>query len=75
MSVKAKVLDQNSVVRASISQGLGGEPYEGVYLVTPSPAAQTLPTSGRRLDADIVVEAIPNNYGLVTWNGAYLMIS
>ena len=51
------------------------EPYDGPYTVTPGPEAQTLQTNGKRMTADVVVGAIPNNYGLVTWNGSVLTIS
>lgn len=33
--------------------------YEGSYTATPSPAAQTLPTAGRRMEQDVTVEKIP----------------
>lgn len=49
--------------------------YEGAYSVTPSSQAQTLRTANKILEQDIVVEPIPSNYGLVTWNGSALMIS
>ena len=54
---------------------VGGEPYEGSYSVAPSTEAQTLQTNGKLLTADIVVDAIPQNYGLITWNGSYLTVS
>lgn len=49
--------------------------YDGPTEVTPSGAAQTLATSGTVLHADVVVAAIPSNYGLITWNGAVLTVS
>lgn len=33
--------------------------YEGSYTATPAPAAQTLPTAGRRMEQDVTVEEIP----------------
>lgn len=33
--------------------------YEGSYTATPAPAAQTLPTAGRRMEQDVRVEEIP----------------
>ena len=49
--------------------------YDGPYTVTPGAEAQTLETNGKRMTADVVVEAIPNNYGLVEWNGSFIRIS
>lgn len=53
----------------------GGVPYSGAYTVRPQPYAQTLETANARLDRDIVVEAIPNNYGLITYNGSVITVS
>lgn len=50
-------------------------PYEGPYTVTPSRQTQTLSTRGFAMTEDVVVEPIPQNYGLVTYNGRILTIS
>lgn len=49
--------------------------YHGDYSVTPTNHAQTLPTAGHTLRGDIVVEAIPSNYGLITYNGSTITVS
>lgn len=49
--------------------------YDGPYEVTPTNAAQTLATRGLLSTADIVVNPIPSNYGLIVWNGAVLTVS
>lgn len=49
--------------------------YDGPYAVTPTTTAQTLATRGLLSTADIVVNPIPSNYGLVQWNGAVLTVS
>ena len=54
---------------------VGGEPYDGSYSVIPSNEVQTLPTSGKLLARNVVVGAIPSNYGLISWNGSYLTVS
>ena len=51
------------------------DPYEGEYSITPSAEAQTLEIEGKWARHDIVVQPIPNNYGLITWNGAILTVS
>jgi len=49
--------------------------YDGPYDATPSSAAQTFATTGKLMTADFVVNPIPSNYGLITWNGATLTVS
>lgn len=49
--------------------------YEGAYTITPGTEAQTLDTAYKITTDQIVIEAIPNNYGLITWNGSYLTVS
>lgn len=49
--------------------------YEGSYTITPGTEAQTLDTAYKITTDQIVIEAIPNNYGLITWNGSYLTVS
>jgi hypothetical protein len=49
--------------------------YSGSYTITPGPQAQTLKTEELRMARNLTVEAIPNNYGLITWNGSFLTIT
>lgn len=49
--------------------------YEGSYTVTPGSEPQTLQTNGKRMTADVVVGAIPRNYGLISWSGAGIRVS
>lgn len=49
--------------------------YEGPYEVTPSQEAQTLDVTNMVCTEDIVVNKIPDNYGLITWNGYSLRVS
>ena len=50
-------------------------PYTGETEVTPTQSTQILNTSGQRLDSDIIVNPIPSNYGLITWNGSFITVS
>ena len=50
-------------------------PFEGPYEVTPSGSIQILPIEGMRATSNVVVNPIPHNYGLITWNGSYLTVS
>lgn len=49
--------------------------YHGATEFTPSNAYQTISTAGLIVDADIIIDPIPSNYGLVTWNGSVLTVS
>ena len=51
------------------------DPYTGEYTVTPSAEAQTLETNGLRMTDNITINPIPNNYGLITWNGLTITVS
>ena len=51
-----------------------GEIYHGDTEITPDDSAQVLYTKGKVLEQDIVVSAIPYNYGLIEWNGSVLTV-
>lgn len=72
---KAKFKDQDAYeVRFRALQSIY-ERYEGEYTVTPQKTSQTLYTEGLIMSGNIVVNPIPNNYGLVTYNGFELTVS
>ena len=49
--------------------------YTGEYEFIPSGEQQTIQINGRMAERDITIKPIPHNYGLVTWNGAFLTVS
>lgn len=51
------------------------ETYSGSYTVTPSAETQVLSTADMILTENVVVNPIPSNYGLITWNGSILTVS
>ena len=51
------------------------DPYDGSYVVTPGQGVQILNTKNLVCNDNITIEAIPSNYGLVTWNGSILTVS
>ena len=51
------------------------EDYQGETTITPSQEEQVLHTAGMRVREDIVIAAIPENYGLVTWSGSVITVS
>ena len=69
---------------ASVSAGFGTpmardyidhDAYTGSYEITPTDEAQTIPTANLLATQDFVVQPIPTNYGLVTYNGAIITVS
>lgn len=59
----------------TVKEYIDVDPYTGAYSVTPLQETQTLATAGKRLTQDVTVDPIPQNYGLITWNGAFLTVS
>ena len=49
--------------------------YDGPVEITPSEEAQTLDTTMKSLLENIVINPIPDNYGLSTWDGSTLTVS
>ena len=49
--------------------------YEGEYEFTPGPEAQTIDLSDKVVHQNIVIDPIPSNYGLISWNGSTLTVS
>lgn len=56
-------------------QLVNGDTYEGDYTVTPTQATQVLPTEGLVMTQNLTVDPIPQNYGLITWDGSVLTVS
>ena len=49
--------------------------YDGPYSVTPSADEQTLQTNDLHMADNIVIAPIPQNYGLITYNGSTITVS
>lgn len=49
--------------------------YTGQTEITPSEETQILQTESRTVLQNIIVNPIPSNYGLITWNGSTLTVS
>lgn len=49
--------------------------YEGDYDVTPAAQEIVLNTQYLRMTDNVRIAPIPNNYGLITWNGSTLTVS
>lgn len=51
------------------------EKFNGDYEYTPSAQTQTIPIGDLIARQDIIINPIPNNYGLITWDGSTLTVS
>lgn len=49
--------------------------YTGETHITPTQSQQILETRDLFLTENITIDPIPNNYGLITWNGSVLTVS
>lgn len=49
--------------------------YTGTYEVTPGDTEQVLETENLYMTDNIVINPIPSNYGLVTYNGSTITVS
>ena len=75
ISVEAESGEKSVDVSSEPITITGTEPYEGEYHVTPTQSTQTLLTEGLRMTQNVTIDPIPNNYGLITWNGSIITVS
>ena len=52
-----------------------GDIYPGEATVIPSEETQILQTAGFQMPRNVTIEPIPQNYGLITWNGSVITVS
>lgn len=64
MTVKKRHIHM-TVTKASVISGIK---YEGDYEITPSTEKQVLPTQYKTFHENLVINPIPSEYGLVTYN-------
>ena len=69
VSVNATVAVKSGIIE------IGGEHYTGSYEFTPTSEVQTIPVYGLSMEHDIIIDPIPNNYGLITWDGSTITVS
>ena len=69
-SAIAVSMDVETAIVSSIA-----EDYDGPTEITPTEETQTLFTEGKHVLENIVVNPIPSNYGLITWDGTIITVS
>lgn len=59
----------------TVPRALNVEEYMGPYEFSPSQQAQTINIQYKTAMQNITINPIPENYGLITWNGSALTVS
>lgn len=59
----------------SLPKGKASSPFAGPYIYTPTQDTQSIPIADMKATEDIIINPIPSNYGLITWNGSTLTVS
>lgn len=71
----AENIESFAVGLATAIQIVTGEHYHGTSEVTPCDHDVVLETAGLFMDEPITIHAIPDNYGLITWDGRTITVS
>lgn len=73
--IKMNVSDDNVALHVEAGIAVARPAFPGPYVVTPSSEAQTLETANMTTTENIIINPVPSNYGLITWNGSFLTVS
>lgn len=69
-------LSTDGTLKGSLSFAAGEAPvYTGPYEIAPTTEAQSVHVGGMAMREDLIIDPIPSNYGLITWNGSTLTVS
>lgn len=74
MSVDSNEMTLDAVIDVQIGI-VGSDTYDGDYEWTPTQETQTIQIENKRALENIIINPIPNNYGLITWDGSTLTVS
>ena len=67
VSIDTSIGMQVNVVAADV--------YRGDYTFTPTTATQTVQIANQMATSNITINPIPNNYGLIEWDGTRIRVS
>lgn len=59
----------------SVPTGKAVAPYTGAYEYTPTSETQVIEIEGLRALSNIIIDPVPQNYGLISWDGSTLTVS
>lgn len=75
-NMKVTVTAQSKTIGVAVEKGSPTFPeYSGETTFIPSQEMQTVQTQNTILRENIVINPIPNNYGLITYNGVFITVS
>ena len=66
---------QSLTATLSLPQAVAVDEYSGPYEFTPGNAPQVVALANKKATADITIAPVPQNYGLITWDGSTLTVS
>lgn len=66
---------QSLTATLSLPQAVAVDEYSGPYEFTPGNAPQVVEIANKKATADITIAPVPQNYGLITWDGSTLTVS
>ena len=72
--INENIIDISSSVVTEIISG-DAEYYDGEYSFTPTQSTQIIDIHGKTARENIIINPIPQNYGLIGWNGAVLTVT
>ena len=67
--------ERSATISVTGSGALPVPHYTGPYEFTPTEETQTVSIARKQAAEDIIIHTIPQNYGLVTYNGSIITIS
>lgn len=57
-----------------VREFVNADPYAGEYELVPGDEDQILDVEDKRMTAPLVIKAVPQSYGRIAWNGAFLTV-
>lgn len=75
-SLIGQLSGQNSITAdITVPTIVDTDPFMGEYRYEPTNQTQTIEIEGLKATANIIIDPIPQNYGLITWDGSTLTVS
>ena len=74
-TVRLKTVDNTVNLKTETGIPIYPTPYTGETSITPTESEQVLETSGLMMTNNVTIAPIPNNYGLITWDGTKITVS
>lgn len=56
-------------------EGMASSNYDGPYIIEPTQKTVVVPTAGKTLSKNIIINPLPSCYGLIEWDGNVLTVS